>query len=296
MSKNDLESIIRNYENSPLGRAERLFKEVENKIDVKSSFDIYYKGDSKLERINQFHDSIFKFQSILPNHFEEESTLYKIKNRTSNFKESVEYIISEAPENLQKLAMQGWYINFSKEFRLAVSLSDKIEEDSFDELDSFFINHYRTNLENIFGQLKTRHPKRVQILDELKESYHKGLYNTCIPTIFSQIDGICKDVISKGFFNKINKKSEYKHLPVIIENLESVKDGLLKAFLFPIYNNTPAIAHESTLGNFSVKLNRHSIMHGEDTEYGTEINCLRCISLLIYISDVLESTQLELSK
>jgi len=35
------------------------------------------------------------------------------------------------------------------------------------------------------------------------------------------------------------------------------------------------------------QVNRHTVMHGMDVRYGTEVNFYKCFSLLKYLSDVL---------
>ena len=47
------------------------------------------------------------------------------------------------------------------------------------------------------------------------------------------------------------------------------------------------MVREQDIHKFNCHLNRHEILHGINTNYGIEINSLKVISLLKYISDLL---------
>ncbi|XQL33700.1 hypothetical protein ACOIY0_30870, partial [Burkholderia contaminans] len=67
---------------------------------------------------------------------------------------------------------------------------------------------------------------------------------------------------------------------------------LARAFLAPLESGmTVALSEKARPQGFS-GLNRHMVLHGESTDYGTKENGLRAISLLNYIS---QSLQRELS-
>jgi len=49
----------------------------------------------------------------------------------------------------------------------------------------------------------------------------------------------------------------------------------------------PISASEHERGDAFVGLNRHQVLHGESTQYGTEMNSLKAISLLNYVAHIL---------
>jgi len=52
--------------------------------------------------------------------------------------------------------------------------------------------------------------------------------------------------------------------------------------------NSPVIMlSEKDAVNHPFQINRHTVMHGMDVSYGTEVNLYKCFSLLKYLSDVL---------
>ncbi|MEX2484716.1 MAG: hypothetical protein WED10_09155 [Brumimicrobium sp.] len=194
----------------------------------------------------------------------------------------------ETPNILKDLAGYGWYLDFGTDVGLPLELGAKLKDEKIEEVDSYLVNYYSNALDKIFNTLQEKHSKRKSIFKQILQSHKSGNYFLSIPAMFSQIDGICMDMTKKKFFMKNkNKKDEYQHKSELIHALGNDFSEILKAFLYPIYCDTPAIAHVSILHEFPVQLNRHAIMHGEDTEYGSEVNSLKCISLLKYISDML---------
>ena len=78
-----------------------------------------------------------------------------------------------------------------------------------------------------------------------------------------------------------------RYLPQITSELEKSAETFLNLYLSPLQNQTPIMVREEDISNFPCKLNRHEILHGINADYGTEVNSLKVISLLKYISDLL---------
>ena len=102
----------------------------------------------------------------------------------------------------------------------------------------------------------------------------------------TQVDGICYDKAHKFHFRN-SRKSKGKHIPEIQELLETEIDGFLRVFLSPIFKTTAINDHSSKLDKYSSPLNGHSVLHGIDSNYGSEKNCLKIISLVNYVYDIL---------
>jgi hypothetical protein len=95
--------------------------------------------------------------------------------------------------------------------------------------------------------------------------------------------GICFDFTKKKFFIK-NRKT---YLPEVTQELEKSSGSFAELYLSPIKNQTPIMAREEDLEKFPCRLNRHEIMHGINVTYGSRLNCLKVLSLLKYVSDLL---------
>ncbi len=61
----------------------------------------------------------------------------------------------------------------------------------------------------------------------------------------------------------------------------------MKNFFFAPITNSPVIMSNEKDAKKLHQINRHTVMHGIDVKYGTEVNFYKCFSLLKYLSDVL---------
>ena len=64
-------------------------------------------------------------------------------------------------------------------------------------------------------------------------------------------------------------------------------DTFRHALLSPLSQPLPISASKNERNDAFNELNRHQVMHGESLDYGTEINSLKSISLLNYVTQVL---------
>ncbi len=61
----------------------------------------------------------------------------------------------------------------------------------------------------------------------------------------------------------------------------------LEIILTPIKTEIPITEGKGGLQNLDCTLNRHEVMHGLKTDYGTKTNSLKSLSMLKYFSDIL---------
>jgi hypothetical protein len=231
-----------------------------------------------LERLDKIHSKIAIFNNPL---HEQLQKINSIHEKTNEF-------FKKTPKYLLLLAEYGWYLDFDTNIDLPIRLGIKIKKNDIESVDEYLIDYYRRNFDKIIISLSTKHPDRKEVFEQISIAHKQGLYSVSIPSIFSQVDGVCYDFTEKLFFIKNKAKEKNKYLPQISNEITNISNIALESFLSPIYNQTPIIAHESILNEFPVRLNRHLIMHGIEKEYGNEKNSLKCLSLLKYLSDILE--------
>jgi hypothetical protein len=201
--------------------------------------------------------------------------------------------LENLPEHFKIAAQHGWYPHIMADLHIAPSFADAIKSNHFDYADKIMMNYYSSNADRIFETLIRRHPKRKQILEDVYKAFSEKNYYLMIPTALAQVDGICHDYTKKKFFIKIkDPKSKYRYFSEVLNELDIQSDSFFEVYLAPMLQNTPIMAYESDVDNFQSKLNRHKVLHGVSTDYGTQINALKTISLMIYVSDILT----ELSK
>lgn len=247
------------------------------------------------EPLRAFQESIQNTQRQIQESFEQfdkvfsslSETTTQIHNLSESFKEVGERLskyYKDTPSHLLLIAEHGWFIELDTELNLPLKLVSDIENGQPEEINDYLIKYYSSNLKRIISVLNKRHPTRHEIFDEIHNSYNEKKYFVTIPCILSQVDGICFDYTKKKFFIRNHR------LPQVLPELEKMSNSFLDLFLSPLKNQTPIMTIEENVKNFPSKLNRHEIIHGVNTTYGTELNSLKCISLLKYISDLLIDT------
>lgn len=192
------------------------------------------------------------------------------------------------PRYLLLIAEHGWFIDFDSEITFPHRIVNEIEEGNRENAEKILEEYYTSNLDRIGEELKGRHYERKDILHELIEGHKNGKFYLTIPTILSQVDGICFDFTEKKFFIKERKNN---YLPQVTSELETLSESVVDLFLSPIKNQTPIMVREKDIQKYPCTLNRHEILHGVSKNYGTERNSLKCLSLLKYISDLLIETE-----
>lgn len=233
---------------------------------------------------NAFENIINTYSSLPKIELQLKDQLQVFKNLGEVLKNYAE----QTPKHLLLIAQHGWFIEIDSELSFAAVTYKEIEKGDFEKVDQRLESYYSENLELIFDTLVDRHKNREKILREILLAYSNQSYYTLIPTVFSQVDGICYDFTKEKFFMKENrKKNKNLYLPKVTAELEKNAGSFLELYLSPLQNQTPIIAQESDLHKYPCRLNRHEIMHGVNSTYGTRTNSLKVISLLKYISDLL---------
>lgn len=242
--------------------------------DLQKALEPIKEIQKSLNAINKIYASIPKFENPILKHIE---LFNKIGEFLKNYRENI-------PKQLLLIAQYGWFIEFDAEFSFTSTVAVKFQNNDRQFADDLMIEHYSSNLDRIFSELKDRHLQRKSIFDQISSAYKNNNHYLLIPSVLTQIDGICFDFTKRKLFLK---EKNNKYLPQITSELEKSSDNFLRLYLSPLQNQTPIIAREEDLIKFPCQLNRHEIMHGLKTDYGVKINSLKVISLLKYISDLL---------
>ena len=252
-----------------------IHKAIEPTLKIQESLnEPLLKIQQSFEHINKIYASVPKFENPIIEHLE---TFKEIGKRLKEYTE-------KTPEYFLLIAQNGWFIDLECEFNLPSKVAYKIQDGELDKANELLIEYYKENLEQIFEKLSARHPNRIEILYQILNSYKTQNYFTLIPTVLTQVDGICFDFTKKKFFIK---ERNNKYLPQVTAELEKSAENFLNLYLSPLQNQTPIMVREQDINQFPCHLNRHEILHGISTDYGTEINSLKVISLLKYVSDLL---------
>ncbi|MCL4857437.1 MAG: hypothetical protein KJZ55_09255, partial [Flavobacteriales bacterium] len=137
----------------------------------------------------------------------------------------------------------------------------------------------RKRIKSIERRLVEKYPNREKIIKTAIKQHFKSDYISSITILLTQVDGLFFDVTKKKYFSK-DRSSEIKKFNII-------KSGLVDLLIKPFKEYTAINASEEYLHDYPVKLNRHEILHGAVTDFDTELNSLKIISLVNFMDEML---------
>jgi hypothetical protein len=201
---------------------------------------------------------------------------------------------------LSQLAEMGWFLPLDFLLDLPVSaldsLTESIESESDAEIDRSIAKFYTKRLDEVLNNLITVFSERKHLFQSAFKAHKRKEYDLSIPILLAQADGVCLDMLGVKLY------SRREGIPVT-KNALTMKIGCLPvgeivdSFFEPLRSGSAF-----SLGKDKVKekreydtnykvLNRHEVMHGIDVDYGNEVNGLKAISQLYYLTSVKKSLE-----
>jgi hypothetical protein len=180
--------------------------------------------------------------------------------------------------SLITLAKHGWYICGSAEMDASLLLEKEFKKGNIGKADKFLIEFYEEEFDKIVDNICRLHPERIKVIREAKKAHRLKMYFCSTILFLSTADGIFEGTLFTG--SRKGKKG----------NLEKVLRGIdhLTEYGELLINESAIDAGRKTRKLYKSSLNRHEVMHGGDSSYGTKLNSLKALSLLAYICDFLE--------
>jgi hypothetical protein len=180
----------------------------------------------------------------------------------------------EVRSQLAVLMDQGWCLDPEMPHTWGRDLVTAFREGAKDEAQQWLIDYFNRRLEEIEQTLVARHPKRSAIIANAFQAHRQGHYNLSIPVLLAQADGVIHDRHQRQLFSK----QRGANLTQILADLPD--DDVRAIFIAAFYVDIPLTRNTKHLPDGFDGLNRHSVLHGTDSNYGTEINSLRAVSIL----------------
>nr|WP_299486141.1 hypothetical protein [uncultured Allomuricauda sp.] len=182
-----------------------------------------------------------------------------------------------------KLAELGWYINGSMTLAHSAWLMDMAIENEIEKINRDLLSHYKEEMLNRVKFLAKSKSKRYLIIKEAIECHLLGKYHASVALFLSQADGLSNGLL---FITRNNKKDLKKFVAEEKGNkfFGDILDAILRINKIDEYFSKEL--HGST------ELNRHAVLHGYDTDFGTELNSLKAYSLLLFVDDFLENPKM----
>ncbi|MEP2023203.1 MAG: hypothetical protein ABJH98_09250 [Reichenbachiella sp.] len=192
------------------------------------------------------------------------------------------------PSNLltdttKQLAEYGWFIPMTFSVRQVSNLSNELNANNIKEVDKLMIGYYDKYLNDVKELIIERFPLRKEVLESAFIAHKKKEYNLSIPVFLAQSDGICKELTKVGFFESF-KTGDKEHKPRTYRWIaESELDSTYDVMLEPLKHKGGFSKHFSVANPMGVS--RHEILHGESTDYGTQLISCKSLSLLNFVGE-----------
>ena len=167
-----------------------------------------------------------------------------------------------------------------------------------DEVDAYFGQHIRANLDEIEEELVRYCPHRSEFFEKGFRAHREGDYKTSIQHFLIQADGLFNDRYGRAGAGNESLSSKYsreKQIKTFIDSESLAGRSFMQAHLHPFMESIPLWNHTRYLDDTFEGLNRHQVIHGTSVRYGTELNSLKAVSLLSCLSWVLYSREVQLS-
>lgn len=190
---------------------------------------------------------------------------------------------------------RGWYLNEVFLFAIHRDFQEG------DDLDCFLQEQILSEWDTYWAMIISLSPDRESLLTEAKMAFENKMYGAAIHLCFSQADGIFYDKFGKNLFTSRGRRAKEAfggHLTDFIarDSWESLIDQFKDASVFRrMYNevykegfsviNTDLVKETDSIPNEQglVIPNRHGVLHGVHRNYGTKLNSLKCLSLLLFV-------------
>ncbi|EDL65988.1 hypothetical protein BSG1_01510 [Bacillus sp. SG-1] len=160
-------------------------------------------------------------------------------------------------------------------------------------IDEFICKYYQPSLIQDIEKRWEKYKfleKRLPLLRNAVKAHNLGMYELVVPSILSQFEGIIVDAF--GIKGKVNGKIQ----EILYETL-LIKEGFTGGFHFEEeihnYYSTKVLVGFHHGKKVKSEISRHAILHGGDTNFGTQTSSLKVILLFDFIVEALNEMEQE---
>lgn len=187
-------------------------------------------------------------------------------------------------EALIEIGNYGWFLDLEMTPSELWELNETLIIGDVKEAENTLVEHFKGRLSEIENSVIDEFPHRKKIIMAAFCAHKRREYELSIPVLLAQTDGICYDTTNEYLFLRQNKKPK---TAIYVE--QQVSNTLRVALLQPLAQVLPIGKSKAERDDDFNELNRHMVLHGESLDYGTEVNSLKAISLINYVSWALTS-------
>lgn len=232
-----------------------------------------------------FQRAVRKAEEKTRKNFEQLDKIFKAqKPFLDRLFQFIDYFVNLVPEAnkfaFNQIISNGWYIDPHQPIELIFECATYYSTNNNLLADEKLSKYYNSRVKSIEKKLCSTYPNRIHIFRSAFKAHRNKEYNLSVPLLLMQADGICAELTKLQLYRKRNGKLE------ILDYLKKTPDySHLKDFILPLIDSPSISMSKNERKNNS--LNRHAVLHGESTDYGTFQNSCKSISFLVYIDWIL---------
>jgi len=261
-----LEPLARMQANVPDYRDSRdkLKEEIESAFDLQGS--IARLQDDPL--ISGFNRGKALFEQTFGG-IDELARSFTFRTAYPDLRELIRDWSNEARGHLKVLLSMGWCLDPYAVNEWAGAIAQKMEDGEAAEAEAWLIEYFRGHASIIEDRVSDQSAARAPLLRDAFAAHREGRYALSIPVMLAQAEGLARDVMGLKLFSKAERPN-------------ARATGTLRLALISAFYEKANVVIRNTdeLPQGFDGLNRHAVLHGIDSNYATEVNGLRAISLL----------------
>lgn len=290
--------LLSDFEKLPVVKLAKGINQTIEILKSRNPFMQAWENSPQSKMMKQMGDinSSLGFDSKLQKAFEVPSWA-KMAQQINELTELIPEALGLFHESFSLLSEQGWYVSPRIFDEIPPSkVSFYLKSENANEFEDYIIQEMETILPKIIDDCQKSFPNRNDIIEEIQKSYNHGYYSAVVALCYTQADGISNDLFGVGFFDKDQndgyklksyqklRKLEFNHSIGIIKQL-GISTNEITA-----YSNRKDLQQEDKK---KVSFNRHLVLHGHSTEYGTKINAVRAICILDFLQFLTRAVELK---
>lgn len=219
------------------------------------------------------------------------------------WKRRLEELSPETKRIMGVAAQRGWFLGWYYDLEEAFALVQQMGDLNEDQIDEYMASYYRTRFKELSSNLILALPNRALAIGAACRAHAHGSeddYALAIPVFIAQGDGLLADILGEESpFGKARQRKGDEPPPTEFERetiatnlirtrIQDADDLMILEPLLILHNldylkNAKERAALEASGIAFDALNRHEVMHGLVSDYGTELNSLKAFSVLCFV-------------
>jgi len=208
-------------------------------------------------------------------------------------KERIDNMPARSRDAMIRASERGWFFNWDNSFTDVWDLVDNLQDAESDEVDEILKTHYANDMDWYADELTKKFPDRAQAINAAVNAHKSKTaegYFLSIPVFLAQADGILSEITGiPSAMDKVRNGAEIKGSAWAQDKIGDNQET--RDLLYQLLNlhtmdilKSKSVREKESLASGKVfdALNRHQVLHGEVSNYGTELNSLKAFSFLIF--------------